>query len=149
MQKLLRGDPFVNRYRISGQLETLSPLHIGSGEASKDRIAEASRARFAKGGKEVPDVSLVMKDARGKPLISGSTLRGVMRHWLLDVLQGLSRDWAASRSYTDAELITPNQQEQIETVRGEFSLLELLFGTPFNAGKIEVWDSVCQTGTPD
>lgn len=147
MQKLLKGDPFSNRYRISGLIETLSPLHIGTGEASKERLTEATRARYAKKSKDVPEVSLVMKDARCKPLIPGSTLRGVMRHWLLDVVQGLRTDWADSRPYTDAELIAANQQAQIETIRGKFSLLELLFGTPFNAGKVEVWDSICQTAS--
>jgi len=32
MTNLLKGDAFLNRYRITGTLTTLSPLHIGSGE---------------------------------------------------------------------------------------------------------------------
>jgi len=132
MEKLLKGDPFVNRIRINGTLTTLSPLHIGTGEARSIQIDGEDR-----------QVSTIIRDHRGKPLLPGSSLRGVMRHWLLHVLQGIHPDWAI---FPDrSELLELSQQEQIEAIRKQFSWLELLFGTTMNAGKIEVWDGVCIT----
>ena len=34
-------------------------------------------------------ISTIITDHRGKPLIPGSTLRGVLRNWLLTVLEGV------------------------------------------------------------
>lgn len=177
MSKALKGGEFVNRYRITGTLKTLAPLHIGTGEESSIRLmkreapkAEEPRkegkagkgasiaAQFSKfagiteekakesGAKEgVPKVSMVIKDHRGKPMIPGSSLRGVMRHWLLDVFRGFRTDWANVRAYEDDPLLELEQQAQIERIKKEFSLLELVFGTPYNAGKVEVWDALCLT----
>ena len=149
MTKMLKGDDFANRYRITGKLKTLSPLHIGTGEESDAVFSKSERGEYMKTLGKVPTVSTVMKDHRGKPLIPGSTLRGVMRHWLLNVLQGISNQWADTRDYSNEALLDLSQQEQIAKARGEFSLLELLFGTPFNAGKIEVWDATCLTDDLD
>lgn len=177
MSRTLKGGEFHNRYRITGKLKTLAPLHIGTGKESNTRLDKpeekkreepkkeskpgkapsiaAQFSRFAgiaeetpkesKSKEEPPKVSTVIKDYRGKPLIPGSSLRGVMRHWLLDVLRGWRTNWAAVRDYTDDELLTLSQEKQIEKVTTEFSWLELVFGTPFNAGKIEVWDATCLT----
>ena len=131
--RLLKGDPFVNRIRISGKLTTASPLHIGTG---------ASRPYDDNG--EERKITTILTDHRGKPLIPGSTLRGVMRHWLLHTLHGVNHQWATMSDH--AELLEQPQSKQIESVRNDFSWLELLFGTPFNAGKIEVWDATCKTG---
>jgi CRISPR/Cas system CSM-associated protein Csm3 (group 7 of RAMP superfamily) len=35
----------------------------------------------------------------------------------------------------------------LEKVKAEFSWLELLFGTPFHEGKVEIWDAGCNTTT--
>jgi len=107
-------------------------------------IAE-EQAKAATPKDEVRKVSTVIKDYRGKPLIPGSSLRGVMRHWLLDVCRGKGPAWASTRDYEHADLINLAQAEQITKVTTEFSWLELLFGTPFNAGKVEVWDATCLT----
>lgn len=127
MDKMLKGGSFVNRYRFTGTLETRSPLHIGSGE----KIGQ-------------PEVSLVIKDYNGKPLIPGSTLRGVMRHWLLSILTGFGQQWAVDRNYREASLADLSQENQVKQVMTNFSWLELLFGTPFHEGKVEVWDAACQ-----
>lgn len=177
MSKSLKGGDFLNRYRITGQLTTLTPLHIGTGEESNTRLAKQTAkkveevkkeskpgkapsiaeqyAKFAgiaeeppkdaKGKGEVPKVSTVIKDYRGKPVIPGSGLRGVMRHWLLDVFRG-RKEWAAVRDEQEIEaLLKLEQKNQIQEVAQKFSWLELLFGTPFNAGKVEVWDATCLT----
>ncbi len=145
MEKILKGDTFVNRYRFSGVLKTRTPLHIGSGESSTAVYSANEQKRLKETIDKVPEVTTVLRDGQGKPLIPGSTLRGVMRHWLLNVLAGFGGQWAADRNYEDAALTDLTQTEQIAKVKQEFSWLELLFGTPFHEGKIEVWDALCQT----
>ncbi|MBP7964370.1 MAG: hypothetical protein KBG20_13475 [Caldilineaceae bacterium] len=140
--KRFRGDGFQNRYRISGTLTTLSPLHIGTGE---ERPGDDKKK--TKGNGDPSLVSTVIKDFQGKPVIPGSALRGVMRHWLLSVLAGVNSDWAADRNYENKAFSVLDQKAQLEMVKDEFSWLELLFGTPFHAGKIEVWDAACETKT--
>ncbi len=132
VDKWLKGDPFVNRVRITGTLTTRSPLHIGTGET-----------REIMDGDETCQVSTIVRDHRGKPLIPGSSLRGVMRHWLAQIWQGLhpGREvWPERDGIQEM-----SQPEQIRHIREAFGWLELLFGTTFNAGKIEVWDGVCMT----
>lgn len=138
MTTLLKGDAFLNRYRITGTLTTVAPLHIGTGESRPLPRAEG----------ETVEVSTIITDHRGKPLITGSTLRGVLRNWLLMVLEGVGEEWAKERDYTgDGEgLMGLDQAQQIQCVKNTFSRLELLFGTPLNAGKVEVWDATCSTG---
>jgi CRISPR/Cas system CSM-associated protein Csm3 (group 7 of RAMP superfamily) len=147
MANLLKGDAFANRYRITGTLTAVSPLHIGTGETRPMEFHsdEERKKTLEKVGK-IPDISTIIMDHRGKPLIPGSTLRGVLRNWLLMVLEGLGDQWAADRDYTDKDFLELQQDAQIEQVRETFSRLELLFGTPFNAGKVEVWDATCSTG---
>lgn len=134
MTNQLKGEAFQNRYRITGALTTASPLHIGTGE---ERLLDADSDIH---------VSTIITDWQGKPLIPGSTLRGVLRNWLLTVLEGIGSEWAKERNYRDNELLEMDQSNQIQLVKDTFSYLELLFGTPFNAGKVEVWDAICCTG---
>ena len=137
MDNLFKGDAFRNRYRITGTLTTISPLHIGRGEDIE--------AAYQKGKEtNVSTVGAIIRDHRDKPLIPGSTLRGVMRHWLLDVLYGLNPRLASTRDYNDSSLRDAPQKKQIENARLQFSYLEMMFGTPYNAGKLEVWDAVCR-----
>lgn len=136
MTGLLKGDALLNRYRITGTLTTVSPLHIGTGEARPLPRAEDKTV----------EVSTIITDHRGKPMIPGSTLRGVLRNWLLTVLEGVGTQWAVERDYDGEGLLDLDQAGQIQKARGTFSHLELLFGTPLNAGKIEVWDATCCTG---
>lgn len=146
MTQLLKGDKFSNRYRITGTLVTVSPLHIGTGMETDAIIQdEAERNRYLERINKVPTVSTVLRDYREKPLIPGSSLRGVLRHWLLDVLQTVDSSWATNRDYEQSPLLDMQQDEQVQTIKDTFSRLELLFGTPFNAGKLEVWDAECKT----
>ncbi len=157
MDKFLKGDTFFNRIRFTGTLTTLSPLHIGTGITSKSRVsrvpkgagkdAPADRKEPAKEAPKDtrPEVALVMKDFDSKPLLPGSSLRGVMRHWLHSVLVGFGDEWAYRRDFEAGDLQGLDQSDQIDLVREEFSWLELLFGTPFHEGKVEVWDAPCKT----
>ena len=145
MEKTLKGENFLNRYRFTGILTTRSPLHIGTGEESESIYSNQEHERLKNELGKVPQVSTIIKDYRGKPLIPGSTLRGVMRHWLLSVLSGFDASWAATRDYLDDAWTELNQADQVKAVKESFSWLELLFGTPFHEGKIEIWDATCQT----
>ena len=138
MTRHLRGDKFVNRYRITGNLTTKSPLHIGSGTSMSEEADVEG---------ETTQVTQIIRDHRGLPVIPGSALKGVMRHWLLQVLGGLDGNWAATHTYSNDDLDESMdiQTQQIDRVKNEFSLLELLFGTPWHAGKIDVWDCPCIT----
>jgi CRISPR/Cas system CSM-associated protein Csm3 (group 7 of RAMP superfamily) len=145
MTNQLKGDAFSNRYRITGTLTTVSPLHIGTGdERQMEFHSEEEKKKIIEKAGKVPSISTIITDHRGKPLIPGSTLRGVLRNWLLTVLEGIGTDWAIDRDYR--ELLDMDQAHQIQQVKDTFSYLELLFGTPLNAGKVEMWDATCCTG---
>ncbi|GIK38055.1 MAG: hypothetical protein BroJett011_18880 [Chloroflexota bacterium] len=145
MEKILKGEDFENRYRITGQLKTLSPLHIGTGEETDAVYSEQERSKLNERLGKAPLVSMVMKDGAGKPIIPGSALKGIMRHWLLNILVGIGPAWATTRDFEKEPLADLSQKQQIETVKSDFSWLEILFGTPFHEGKIEVWDACCLT----
>ena len=145
MEKLLKGEEFHNRYRFTGCITTQSPLHIGTGEQSDAVYSDDEREELLASLDKVPLVSIIAKDAVGKPSIPGSTIRGVMRHWLLSVFSGVGMRWAATRDYRNNALTDLSQADQIQQVKEEFSMLELLFGTPFHEGKIEFWDANCTT----
>lgn len=146
MEKKLKGEGFQNRYRFTGILKTLSPLHIGTGESNDEFYSANEREKILKKMDKLPEVSTVIKGFNKKPLIPGSSLRGVMRHWLLDVLSGFGDQWAKDRNYEDSALTELTQDQQIDAVK-KFSWLELLFGTPFHEGKVEIWDALCKTET--
>lgn len=147
MTNLLKGDTFLNRYRITGTLTTVSPLHIGTGEErtmvfQNEEEEEKIKQKVGK----IPSISTIITDHRGKPLIPGSTLRGVLRNWMLTILEGIGKEWAKERSYDEMKhLLEKDQNEQIQQVKENFSLLELIFGTSLNSGKVEVWDAICRT----
>lgn len=145
MTNQLKGDAFSNRYRITGTLTTVSPLHIGTGdERQMEFSSEDKKKKIIEKVGKIPSISTIIIDHRGKPLIPGSTLRGVMRNWLLTVMVGIGDQWAVDRNYD--EILKKDQTVQIQTVQNDFSYLEMLFGTPLNAGKVEVWDATCCTG---
>lgn len=149
MTNLLKGEAFLNRYRITGTLTTVSPLHIGTGdERPMEFRSEEDREKIIEKARKIPSISTIVTDHRGKPLIPGSTLRGVLRNWLLMVFEGVSEQWAKERDYAGEGLLDRDQAEQIRCVKDSFSRLEMLFGTPLNAGKVEVWDATCCTEAP-
>jgi CRISPR/Cas system CSM-associated protein Csm3 (group 7 of RAMP superfamily) len=145
MEKILKGEKFLNRYRFTGTLKTCSPLHIGTGESSDAFYSPDERKKILEKSGKIPEVSTIIKDSNSKPLIPGSSLRGVMRHWLLSVLGSFGDQWAKNRDYESDTWTELSQADQIAKVKEEFSWLELLFGTPFHEGKVEVWDGLCKT----
>lgn len=149
--KWLKGEGFINRYRFTGNLVTRSLLHVGTGEAVKDKkyFSDEELIKFKKNKQDIPEVSTVMRDFNGKPMIPGSTLRGVIRHWLLSILTPFGTEWAADHNYENEAFTGIEQSAQIALVKEQFSWLELLFGTPFHEGKIEFWDAVCLTDSID
>jgi len=142
--KQFKGDDLSNRYRIKGTLRTISPLHVGTGEESDDRIPRITRSQRQSRAETPVNVSTVIKDVNNKPYLPGSALKGVVRHWLLHVLRGVHEDWANQRNYEDTKYTELEQDKQLEEVK-KFSWLELLFGTPFHEGKVEFWDAPCTT----
>ena len=147
MTNLLKGDTFLNRYRITGTLKTVSPMHIGTGEERPMVFhTEEEMEKIREKTGKIPSISTIITDHRGKPLIPGSTLRGVLRNWMLTVLEGIGTEWAKERGDVERkQLLEMDQAEQILQVKENFSFLELLFGTSFNSGKVEVWDAICYT----
>ncbi len=69
---------FENRVIISGALETRTGLHIGSA--------------YARGSKADTD-SPVIKDVDGKPIIPGSSFKGVLRATVERIASGLGKDF--------------------------------------------------------
>ncbi len=70
-QSLIPHNEALNHYLFSGEIKLLQGLHIGSGR-----------------GDETTD-ALVIRDAQGKPIIPGSSLRGVFRSHMERILMGL------------------------------------------------------------
>lgn len=77
------------RVRLTGELCTLSELHIGRGELVENTVS----ADDAKQDQAISKPSAVLLDAKGQPYIPASTLRGFLRAQLApgaaDVLLGL------------------------------------------------------------
>ncbi len=146
MAKSLKGDNFTNRFRITGQLTTLTPLHIGTGE---EILQESNNeAQIDENDQDNPKISEIVKDGSEKPYIPGSSIRGVMRHWLASILSGINKNWADTHEYHSDEFSELSQENQILKIRDEFSALEILFGTPLQQGKVEFWDANCISSEP-
>ncbi|NWF92968.1 MAG: hypothetical protein HXY46_08625 [Syntrophaceae bacterium] len=130
----LKGDPFENRYRVVGVLESLTPLHIGSGLVREEPLSTSQEHTDPT---ETVKVSEICVDYSNKPIIPGSTIRGNIRHYLLHVFQPISATIA--KEFEGPEDL--NQQQQIDYMLNQASMLERLLGTPFAEGKVEFWDA--------
>ncbi|MBB4285421.1 RAMP superfamily CRISPR-associated protein [Roseospira goensis] len=62
------------RYDIKGTLETLAPLHVGTGEWRK-----VATVKGKDGANTRPDVAALMRDATGTPMLPSTTLKGMLR----------------------------------------------------------------------
>lgn len=148
---IYKGGDFVNRYRITATLTTLSPLHIGSGTRRPDDRSEESKKKTAspaaddktndKPKDETVDVDEVVRDARGWPYIPGSSLRGVVRHYLLQIFRGYNPKIAKEEDYESDDFRKKEQKEAMQYLETKASMLERLFGTPFSESKVEFWDA--------
>lgn len=138
-----KGDDFENIYRIEATLIAESPIHIGTGDARQDKeLWESMKQKEeAKKDEEPPKIDEIERDVHGLPLIPGSALRGVVRHYLLSIFRSFNGKCIAyDPDYETKEFKQMNQTAQIEYMK-KASLLEQLFGTPFCESKIEFWDA--------
>lgn len=131
-----KGDPFENLYRIQGILKTLSPLHIGTGEVYKQKpdSGEADKE------KDNPDISEIERDVTGLPYIPGSALRGVVRHYLLNIFRSFGKRIAYDPNEDEVIDLRNMKQNDAKQYMKTASLLEQLMGTSFCESKIEFWD---------
>lgn len=144
MSNLLKGGTFQNRYVFKAQITTVSPLHIGSGEMIERKGLNDDEGNPLQ-------ISGVVVDARKKPYIPGSSLRGAMRDWLREVWQEQDREDKLEdliKKPIEEVKKKPDKPEKIskeiaKIIKENESRLELLFGSTFAEGKIEVWDAPC------
>ena len=142
---MLKGDDFVNRYRLEGKLTATSPFHLGSGFAVERKGLDNEKT------KKPIQVSAIATDHLEHPVIPGSSLKGALRGYLLNVLSTINDNQqtqsaevlANDHDYDASNLKEKKQKDQIVFMRETASVLERLFGTPFAEGKIEVWDGEC------
>ena len=106
---VLKGDEFLNRYRIEGTLTTTSPLHIGTGEARTESLPEDQSRPD-----EEHHVDEIARDWRGLPYLPGSALRGVLRHYLWHIFHGFGRAIAPDPNQAAPE----NQEKAIAYMEG-------------------------------
>lgn len=62
------------RYDIRGQLQVLSPLHLGTGH-----VRAVGSVTGKEGANISPEVAALLRDAVDRPYLSGSTLKGLLR----------------------------------------------------------------------
>lgn len=142
---MLKGDHFVNRYRLEGKLTATSPFHLGSGF-----VVERKGLNNPKTEKPI-QISAIATDYCEHPVIPGSSLKGALRGYLLNVLSTINGNQkiqsaellANDHDYDTSDLKEKKQKDQIAFMRKNASVLERLFGTSFAEGKIEVWDGEC------
>jgi CRISPR-associated RAMP protein (TIGR02581 family) len=128
-------DVFKNRLEITGTLTTVTALHIGVGHSTEPI------------GSDLP----VLKDALGRPLIPGSSLKGALRSRLESFLRGI--DPALARD--PSELTGSEQVRVVNQIKNTYKdddatltqkLIEAtdwvsqVFGSPWLAGKVQIRD---------
>lgn len=134
---IFKGDDFVNRYRIQGELTAISPIHIGTGET---RPEPRDNNNQQNGEAETAEISTIARDVSGLPYIPGSTLKGNLRHFLLQIFRGTYPNIARDPDFESEHFRKMDQEAQIKYLESA-SLLEQVFGTPFAEGKVEFWDA--------
>jgi len=134
---IFKGDDFVNRYRIEGELTAVSPLHIGTGET---RPEPREKKDENTNNQETTEISTIARDITGLPYIPGSALKGNLRHYLLQIFRGGFQQIANDPDFESEYFRKMEQDDQIKYL-GTASLLEQTFGTPFAEGKVEFWDA--------
>ncbi|MEH2085189.1 type III CRISPR-associated RAMP protein Csx7 [Nostoc sp.] len=132
---------FKNRLEIIGILETVTALRISAGRSSEPI------------GSDLP----VIKDALGRPLIPGSSLKGALRSRLESFLRGIHLDFAANPAQETDWSITPDrmsefkednknlspqekEQELHQFIINNTDLVSSLFGSPWLASKFQIRD---------
>ena len=92
-------DKFENKVIITGVLTAVDPIHIGS---SNTEALDPTQID-----------STVMKDADGRPIIPGSSLKGVIRSNFESVMNGIGKKICDIFSDTDENCLTKNRLNEI------------------------------------
>lgn len=132
---------FKNRLEIIGILETVTALRISAGRSTEPI------------GSDLP----VIKDAFGRPLIPGSSLKGALRSRLESFLRGIHHDFAANPAQETEWSIPPDEMASVkeriknltpqekeaqlhEYIINNTDLVSSLFGSPWLASKFQIRD---------
>ncbi|WP_199245581.1 CRISPR-associated RAMP protein Csx7 [[Phormidium] sp. ETS-05] len=126
---------FKNRLEIHGTLLTITALRIGAGRSSEPI------------GSDLP----VIKDALGRPLIPGSSLKGALRSRLESFLRGIHPKLAANPANEAEWSITAKQMRTLKEqhkqdreltveIEKETDFVSRLFGSPWVASKLQIRD---------
>ena len=140
-----RNTPIMSylRIRLEGTLTAISPTHIGTGETRP--VDRKKKSTEEDSTQESTDISMIARYCSGSPYVPGSTLRGVVRNYLLQTFMSLPGNVARDKDYevvlADAKARDIEQDDLYEDEYNKASLLEKVFGTPIWAGKIECWDA--------
>lgn len=134
-------DKFNNRIIITGKLVALDPIHIGSSEKNSLNPIEVDNS--------------VLKDSQGRPVIPGSSIKGVTRSFFESVLRSID-DKSACNVLDESECCTEKTyvKKEIKGLKNNGSHEELakyvykescevcrLFGGREFAGKLMFKDS--------
>ncbi len=140
-----KGGEFINRYKIIGALTTLSPLHIGDGGMVEDPRRFPAQELNSEDG--TPRFTTVATDAGGCAYIPGSSLKGGLRGWLNQVFADMFKLGPPNtpQRALDLQKFAVDNQHNKNMIRNELRMIEFLFGTGLNAGKLEFWDAPMQT----
>ncbi len=132
---------FKNRLEIIGILETVTALRISAGRSTEPI------------GSDLP----VIKDALGRPLIPGSSLKGALRSRLESFLRGIHDDFAANPAQETEWSIPPERMSNFKEDNKDLKpkdkeeklhkfiidntdLVSSLFGSPWLASKFQIRD---------
>lgn len=112
------------RHLIEGELELVSPLHLGSGESTSRPGLEVD------GPDDTAEISAVVTDHTGQAYLPGRSLKGALRAWLA----GVAGTGAAGafEQILGTEEIGPSEERQ---------------GRPAFGGKAEIWNAF-RIGSP-
>ena len=155
-----KGGEFQNRYKITGTLETISPLHIGDGDMREDEnrlhlvVKDDEKKEKVKKRLKKDDLSLkystVMIDAKQSAYIPGTTIKGNLRSWVERIFTHSSLGLAETNdSERVRELYDIVEKIDIpgdggasrELLTSKLKINEYLFGSGANEGKLEIWDA--------
>jgi len=119
---------FINRVVINAKLVAVTPIFIGA-------QADSLMPNAINGS--------CLKDVYGRPYIPGSSLKGVLRAFLSDVLNEpvSSKVNDAFRTKADREKY-PSPQAFADAVIATSTPVERLFGSQVMAGKIKIADAI-------
>jgi len=141
------------RIRLEGTLTASSPTHIGTGET---RPVQRKKSDDENAEPESTEISMIARDCSNKPYLPGSALRGVLRHYLLQIFRSLPGNIAPldddfEQKITAEKELNPDITQDViyDKLYKSASLLEKVFGTALWAGKIEFWDASATGGRFD